>query len=433
MTGQRSRIPALACCAAATAAAIATCAASPSTSLAAASGGASKQPRTASRSSAGVRLGSPHAAKGAPVVLGMINVEGSPAGSYPEESEAAQAFVRYVNEYRDGIHGHPIKLDLCVTNGTPSVSAQCANQIVGDHPVAIAGATDFATAASFPIFDRAHLAYIGGTPIDAPEETDPRAVEFVGFAVGAFAGLADFAATGVKAKSVAIIYPQVPVGLRIASSVVTPVLKAEGVKTVVKTPVSPSATDFTPAVAAANTKHPKAIIAAGSAASCAPLMTARQSLGVTAALLLPGQCAAEQILQAAGSAANGVYMNNDFDLPNDLSDPDVRLFRTVLAKYAPSGIALDEFAQAGANTIMNIWSAFNAIPKHKLGTRSILRYFHSGSDHPNFMAHPYTCDGRVVPGAPTICNAAQRILVIKNDEPEPYNDRWYTVQKDLKP
>jgi Periplasmic binding protein len=87
-------------------------------------------------------LGSQHAAKGSPVVFGAINIETQQSANFPEVRLAANAMVSYLNAYRGGLDGHPIKVDWCITDGTPSVSSNCAKQLIADHPVAILGAAD---------------------------------------------------------------------------------------------------------------------------------------------------------------------------------------------------------------------------------------------------------------------------------------------------
>ena len=53
--------------------------------------------------------------------------------------------VDYINAYKGGLDGHPIKIDWCVTDGTPAQSSSCAKQLIADHPMAIIGASDLAT------------------------------------------------------------------------------------------------------------------------------------------------------------------------------------------------------------------------------------------------------------------------------------------------
>jgi Periplasmic binding protein len=118
-----------------------------SSSASAGTGAAASTGRPAASSSV---LGSPKPAHGTPVTFGMINIESNPQASFPEIREAAQAGIDYVNAYGGGLDGHPIKLDLCITDGSPATSVQCANKLIAAHPTAILGAGDLSGANTLP-------------------------------------------------------------------------------------------------------------------------------------------------------------------------------------------------------------------------------------------------------------------------------------------
>jgi len=103
-------------------------------------------------------FGTPKKATGSPYVFGMINDE-TGAVTFPEARQGAIAAVDYVNNYLDGINGHPIVIDECTGDGTPATAARCANQLVAAHPLAILGAADVGAPASIPIYEHANLAY----------------------------------------------------------------------------------------------------------------------------------------------------------------------------------------------------------------------------------------------------------------------------------
>src|ERR1700676_1019884 len=121
------------------------------------SGGGSAAPSSAgapqSASPASV-LGPPHPASGSPVVFGLLNLQSGPV-TFPEVSGAEQAAAQYVNEYLDGINGHHVKIVVCATDGQPSTSARCANQLLNDHPVAILGGADTGAPGAIPVWQRA--------------------------------------------------------------------------------------------------------------------------------------------------------------------------------------------------------------------------------------------------------------------------------------
>src|ERR1700760_2443245 len=113
-------------------------------------------------------LGTPDAAKGSPVVFGVLNLQSGPV-TFPEALTAEQAAVAYVNAYKGGIGGHPIKLVTCATDGQPATSQRCANQIADQKPVAILGGADTGAPGAIPVWTRANLAYLGGVPFTPAE------------------------------------------------------------------------------------------------------------------------------------------------------------------------------------------------------------------------------------------------------------------------
>ncbi|MDP1807365.1 MAG: ABC transporter substrate-binding protein, partial [Acidimicrobiales bacterium] len=127
------------------------------------------------------------------VVLGMINQEDAPIGSFPEAREAAQAAVAHVNDDLGGVNGRPLRLEVCRTNGSPESSAACANSLLEKKPVAVLGGVDLGAAASLPVFEKAGIPYIGGTPALGEELTSGAAWMLAGGVVGDLLGVADYA------------------------------------------------------------------------------------------------------------------------------------------------------------------------------------------------------------------------------------------------
>lgn len=56
---------------------------------------------------------------------------------------------------------------------------------------------------------------------------------------------------------------------------------------------------------------------------------------------------------------------------------------------------------------MNVEAALDPLGADDLTTDAILKAVKSGKDVPNFMAHPYTCDGTAMGKARSVCNAYQ--------------------------
>ena len=77
-------------------------------------------PAQAASSSSESLLGTKDPAKGTPVKIGLVTDGKGSATDNSIETPVTEAAVKWINQYRGGIGGHPIDLDICVTGGDPS-------------------------------------------------------------------------------------------------------------------------------------------------------------------------------------------------------------------------------------------------------------------------------------------------------------------------
>src|SRR5690606_27640791 len=97
----------------------------------------------AQRSSlAGVVPDEASTASGEPIVLGMINQENTPVGSYPELSSAARTAAAFVNDVFGGVGGRPIEIEVCNTEFSPEGSTACAQRFAEAGVPAVLGGID---------------------------------------------------------------------------------------------------------------------------------------------------------------------------------------------------------------------------------------------------------------------------------------------------
>jgi branched-chain amino acid transport system substrate-binding protein len=90
------------------------------------------------RPSPAALLGALHRASGAPVKVGLLTTGGNCSGCTSNyETPAAKAAVDWLNDYNNGLAGHPITLDVCVDNNDPGTGTDCANQMIRDNVAAV--------------------------------------------------------------------------------------------------------------------------------------------------------------------------------------------------------------------------------------------------------------------------------------------------------
>ncbi len=365
--------------------------------------------------SASAVLGTPKPAKGSPVVFGMVNIESNPQASFPEIRQAAQAAVSYVNAYGGGLDGHPIKLDVCITDGSPATSTQCANKLIAAHPTAILGAGDLAGANTLPLYAKANLAYIGGVDFTPAESSAPNAVIFNDVAQSGNSDIAEYAVKTLGAKNVSVITLDNTQGVSQANLFELPATKAAG-GTAKLFSIPPSASSPSSTLASAIGNNPDAFLLEDPA-QCVSILTGLKSLGNSKPVLSIDPCSAPSVIKAADGAANGMYWFEPFqDLLAANPTPDVTLTKAILAKYAPANLALDSPALAGLSTVMNVWNTFKTTPTSKLTTAYILKTLRTGT-HKAFLSTSWNCSSHPITKEPAICNADEYLYQIQNGNP----------------
>jgi len=340
------------------------------------------------------------------IVVGMINQESAPVGSFPEVRLAAQAAVTHVNDDLRGVNGRPLKLEVCTTSGTPESSAACANKLLEKQPVAVLGGVDLGAAASMPVFENAKIPYIGGTPALGEELTSSAAWMVAGGTVADLLGQATYALDTLKAKKVGALYVDLPGVLTTVVSAAEIVLKAKGVTDVKLVAASADAADFAPPLKAATAGNPDVVLVVFPAQSCARIMGAATSLGVKAKLFYPSACASQAVVDAAGPAADGAYFASGY-LPFDDPSPDVATWKTKAKVSKPSALS-----QAGFGVVMDLYELLKDGGADS--PAAMTAKLQASVDRAGFMAHAYTCDRKQVPLMEAVCNANVRLLQYKS-------------------
>lgn len=285
----RRRVAGLLTCAAMTIG-LAACGGSSSTASSTATSAAATSGGGGSSTSSGGALGAPDPAKGSPVVFGMINVETNAGADFPEVRESAQAAIDYVNAYRGGLDGHPIKLVTCITDGQPATSASCATKLVADHPVADLGGADIAQSASLPILARAGLAQIGGVDLTPAESSAKNSVIFADVAQTGNADIGTYAVQNLHAKKVSVIAIGDNQGIFQAQHGELPGVKGAGGQAKMF-PLPPSQADASSVVSSALAYDPD-VVEIESPSQCVAILTALKSLGNTKPIMSIDPCSA---------------------------------------------------------------------------------------------------------------------------------------------
>lgn len=353
----------------------------------------------------------PAAAKpaGPPILIGLVNTENAPLGSFPELTRGAQAAARDINERLGGVLGRPVQLVPCVTAGTPESSQACANQLAGRSPVAVIGGIDLGASTSIPVLAKAHIPYVTGSPTVLEELDQSGSFPLTAGQGGDLLGEATYVLNTFHPAKISVVYPDLPGLLNDATQAASNVLKAKGV-TAKLVAAKPDAADLTPSLSAALASNPDVLFGVFPAQGCARLMQARQALGAKVKTFYLGACAEQSVIQAAGGAAEGSYFASGY-LPVTAADADVAAYASAMKAYDPGDAKASGLAQAGFADVMNLRALI--VEAGAATPAAVAAKLKAASNHPNFMAHPYTCTSSQAPPLDAVCNVNVRILQYK--------------------
>ncbi|MGZ8752348.1 MAG: ABC transporter substrate-binding protein [Acidimicrobiia bacterium] len=354
----------------------------------------------------------PVQATGTPITVHMLNNETGAASAFPELSLADEAGVEFINTELGGVDGHPIDFVVCDVKFSPEGSQSCAQQAVNDDAVAVLGGIDiFGT--GIPILTDNGVPFVGGIPVAFDAARSPVSFQFGGGTWGAAVGFADFAVKELKAKTVSLIFADFG-SIADSAEYAKRELLELGVKesNIKLVPTAVVQTDYVTPVTAANEGSPDVIIALTAGDGCVPTFKAVQDLQVKAKVMYTGACAAPAILASAGeTATEGAYFN--VEGPIGEGDPDTLLYSWAIEEYG-EGVDAQGAGTVSFRSLMNLYVVMKEIGFENLSRDALLENFRAARDAPNFMGHPYTCDGNQIPELPAMC-APQQIIARRTD------------------
>ena len=343
-----------------------------------------------------------------PVVIGMINQENSPVGSYPELRHAVEAAVAWVNAELGGVNGRPLRLESCITSFSVEQSQACAQQMVQAGAVTVISGIDITASGSLPVLEQNGIPMISAIPTTLAEMKSANAFSFSGGITGAYlAFVADAHDRGLT--SIAIAYGDFESFSVPATDYAAKVAENLGMDvTLIPFPIT--ATDFLPVVQSAIDSGAEAITIAAADTGCQPVMQTLHDFAYTGRVYLVGACAAFPILEQIPDEVQSEAFFSSEGPP----DPGIEgnVFTDVTTRYSPD-------PAGGAGTVsfraaMNLWSVLVGIDGD-ITPAAIAESLRAAVDAPSFWGHSYTCDGNQVPGLPALCSPQQTLFRLPDD------------------
>ncbi len=384
---------------------------------------------------------SPLAADGDPIVIGIMNPEGDPNGSFPEYTVMAQAAVDFINEelggigadYASGTPGRPIKLEVCKMAISPVDSQKCANELASKNPLVVYSTLNF-FGNHFPILVEAGIPVVVGTPISPADFTTAGvyAIGGGGGCLGVHTGLIQYATQDVLGGTadpvkVAVPWANTPPGVfcyhdlekkpmnvlngstasssSLAGSM--PGLEHIGV------PILPGQADVTPDAQKVLDFGPDVVIYSGQGADCWSLVNSMLKLGWTpdaTPLVLSGACTDLTTMSELGDKIKGVYLIGSSSilvpdaLPAGQLQREARVYNEKGAQYASDDTSVGKgFGTQGFTGIMAIWQIANSIAGDLSG-ESLVEAFEATKGHHAFAGSGISCQDAIAPYV-AVCNS----------------------------
>jgi branched-chain amino acid transport system substrate-binding protein len=341
---------------------------------------------------------------GPPILIGYVTQENSALGSFPETQIAANTAATYANTQLDGVKGRPIKLVSCTTDGSPESSQNCANQLIGQHPVAVVGGVDLGAESAMGLYESAHIPYVSGSPQLNGELDSKNSFSLTGGTVAELLGIADYLTSVKNVHSVHALYVDLPGLLSIAIKSSETILKSHGVTDVSLVPEKSDAPDFAPALNRAAAGKPDAIVVVFQAQDCARIVQAATALNITTPMYLIGSCATPAVAKAAGSGtSNLIWASGYLPAAGVTGDP--------AAAYFTKNVPTDQQTSGSEGSFSAVLAVQNLLTSLADPTPAALTTaLRATNDQPAVLAHPFTCNSKEVSILPSICNSAVRLL-----------------------
>jgi branched-chain amino acid transport system substrate-binding protein len=366
----------------------------------------------AQAASSGNVLGPKEPAKGTPVKIGFVTDDKTASTDNSIETPVTEAAVKWLNGYRNGVGGHPIELDKCVSGGDPSKSTDCANQMIQDDVAAVVlGSNQFTLNIWKPLHEAGIPMFIfaSGTP---EVLADPTTTFVFGAGPSALINLNIGAAKAAKAKKVSAVVIDVPAATQLLKDK-TPFQKA-GLQLEL-TPVAAGTADMTPQMQKVVTDNPKGVVfVVGNDTFCIAAFNGLRTAGFKGQITSIPQCFSDATRTAVPAEfLKGIKIaaSTPVDTPKD---PAIKQYYAVLNKFGASDV--DKTRSTGL-------SMFEGITGLSVATQNLTGEATPASIIAAAKAMPWSvlpgtgglhirCNGKADPAVPATCTAATLVATL---------------------
>ena len=351
-------------------------------------------------------LGTKNPAKGTPVKIGFVTDGKNPQSDNTIDTPVANATAKWINQYQNGIGGHPIVLDRCVDLNDPSKGTDCANQMIQDNVAAVVVGQDGVLENIWTPLHKAGIPlYIyGASNADVVADTQSTFVFLNGSAT--LLRLPAGAAKAAHKKKVTVVAIDVPAATSFFKGAAPAQYKAQGLDFKL-VPVAAGTADMTPQMQQVTSDNPNGVVyVIGNDSFCIAAFNGLRAAGFKGIITTIPQC----ITNATRTAVPATFLKgmkiaatNPIDNPKD---PSMKQYYAVTKKYGASNIDKSDGGGAAMFTSMAGFAVANQALKGKATPATIIATTKAmpWSVLPGTGGLHFRCNGKADPTQPATCS-----------------------------
>jgi branched-chain amino acid transport system substrate-binding protein len=336
-----------------------------------------------------------------PITIGFVNQQGGANDVGPGATDGAKLAVDYVNKYAGGIDGHPLKLRTCFISTAEEQGQQCGQKMANDKDIPVVGVGAVAVGAQ-PL--NASIAgekpMVWGVSVNQVDTQNKNGYILFGDSFHILAPWGTFGRDVLKAKTAAVVYPQVPGIIEGANAMVKGLQKAG--LTVKRVGYEPNATDLVGPLAAAGAQSADMIVPQSDPKGCINLAKALEQSGVTAPVVSNPLCLNPIVSKALGGDVPKWYYGIASSLTADPTDPAAKAMVDAMTKLGAADKVADPWVPTTMATVLSIAKFMNAAGADNITPEAIAEQAKAFKGPQAFGAPSVQCAKYA--DAPAVCN-----------------------------
>jgi ABC-type branched-subunit amino acid transport system substrate-binding protein len=278
---------------------------------------------------------------GATIKIMVTGTLSSPAASFPQAANGAQAAAQAINS-AGGVDGHKIQIITCNDNLSPSGAQSCVREGIADHVVAFAGGLEAFSSSLWPLLDQAKIPWVGPQVLGTSQMANSMSFPFDTGSVGPAVLLGELGVSNGGKNVVVFDLADQPNAVFSANYIAQGVAKAGGKVVKRLSPLS-TTTVYSSFATQAEDAHPDAVLCSCTPQESPQLLTALREAGYTGPFGVTTGSLTVAEGKSLGSTAGEVYEPAPMLNPA-VSNPGVTQFNTEMNSQ-PSSVQRDLTAE----------------------------------------------------------------------------------------